>query len=158
MRTHFYSFIIVSLIALSGCGGGSDRREIHPVSGTVTMSGSPVADADVVFQPTDTTEGIPARGRTDASGNYTLTTFNTGDGAAAGAYKILISKSADPEDNLDIDLDDPGEAYGEMMGDETGEEGEPNSSLPPKYASIATTPEERTVQAGSNEFSFDLQN
>ena len=118
------------------------------------MDSKPVADANVVFHPVGE-DGTPAMGKTDADGNYSLTTFNTNDGAMAVQYTVTISKqNVDNAMAGEIDLDDPGDAYGEMMDSEDSTAGE--ETLPAKYASPETSPEKRTVMEGSNEFSFEL--
>ena len=66
-----------------GCqDGGGDRPKVVPVRGKVTLRGVPVEGADIKFQPK--IGQTSAFGVTDAAGNYTLTTFEGGDGAAPG--------------------------------------------------------------------------
>ena len=53
------------------CGGcRKSGPELAPVSGRVTLSGKPLENADVVFQPDNGKP--PAIGRTDAEGRYEL--------------------------------------------------------------------------------------
>lgn len=79
------------MVGCSDPGEGGDRVETHEVSGKVTMAGGPVAGASVIFSPK---EGQPvATGRTNNEGEYTLMTYESGDGAATGEYEVLISKS-----------------------------------------------------------------
>lgn len=144
--------MILTIGGIAGCGG-TERPPTHPVSGTITMDSKPVADAMVGFHPV-TVGSPPAMGKTDADGNYQLTTFNTNDGAIAAQYTITISKQEADGMPEEIDLDDPGDAYGEMMESEASTSGE--QLLPAVYASPETSPEKRTVVEGSNEFSFDL--
>lgn len=42
--------IVVGLLALTGCGGGSDSNLVH-VSGTVTVDGKPLPLGLIVFEP-----------------------------------------------------------------------------------------------------------
>jgi len=83
------SLALLTLIA--GCGKTSaGRKPVHPVTGTVTLSGGPVPGATVTFSPK---EGQPvAYAMTDDAGKYKLTTYDTGDGAVAGAYVALVLK------------------------------------------------------------------
>ena len=79
------------LLSFSGCGDGKISR--YPVKGQVLVDGKPVEGALVIFCPT---EGPPELmkerpyGRTDAQGAYDLRTFEPGDGAPAGNYKIMV--------------------------------------------------------------------
>jgi hypothetical protein len=88
----FGALAALMLLGLAGCGGSGAK----PVKteGVVTLDGAPLAGATVVFQPAEGT-GRPATGLTSADGSFRLTTFNTGDGAMPGEYKIVVTKSAD---------------------------------------------------------------
>lgn len=56
------------------------------------MFGAPLADATVAFAPSD---GQPtAIGKTGSDGTFQLTTYTFGDGAAAGHFKVVVSKLA----------------------------------------------------------------
>jgi len=72
--------------ALIGCIGSADGPSVAPVSGMLTVGGKPRADVSVVFQPE--AGGRPAQGVTDAEGRFTLSTFNTGDGAIVGTHNV----------------------------------------------------------------------
>ncbi|HEX6986969.1 MAG TPA: carboxypeptidase-like regulatory domain-containing protein [Planctomycetaceae bacterium] len=89
----------LAALLLAGCPGseGGDRQEVYPVSGKVTMGGGPVANAAVIFSPK---EGQPvATGRTNDKGEFTVTTYESGDGAAAGKYVVLVSKEVAPSNS-----------------------------------------------------------
>lgn len=157
MNPRVTSLLLAFCIAvISGCGGGVEKMDTFKVTGKVTYKGNPVEGAVVNFHPE---KGPKASGTTDSSGVYSLTTYDTGDGAIAGEHKVTISKvtsSAGGED--DIDLDDPGEAYGSAMGGgEDGTGGEQiEQHLPEKYADLNSTPEKRNVAESANEFNFEL--
>lgn len=75
----------------SGCGDGKIRR--YPVSGTVTVGGQTVEGLRLIFCPVGGGEEFQKErpsGFTDASGEFSLTTFERGDGAPAGDYQIMI--------------------------------------------------------------------
>jgi hypothetical protein len=74
------------LLAGLGCGGASKPVK---VSGVVSLDSKPLAGATVVFTPADG-KGNLASGRTDADGNFRLTTFQVNDGARPGDYKITV--------------------------------------------------------------------
>ena len=69
-----------------GCGG--DALGLVEVTGTVTLDGGPLADADVIFQPAD---GRPSIGRTDAEGHYDLNYMEGKQGALPGTHQVRIT-------------------------------------------------------------------
>ena len=77
-----------------GCGGGTsepkNRPKRTPVSGVVTLKGTPVEGATVTFHPTQ--GGSAASGRTNASGEFVLGTFSADDGAVPASYNVSIIK------------------------------------------------------------------
>jgi len=126
------------VIALAGCSGGgnADRPPTVPVQGVITFKGQPVEGASVTFQRTDRTRS--AVGRTDARGQYTLTTFEPGDGAMTGDYEIKIVKYQQPEEEPEDGVTPP-----------------LKSLIPEKYAKGVL---KATVQdGGENTFNFDLE-
>lgn len=80
-RLFTLSSLAILFCAFSG-GCGSGHPETFPVAGKITYDGQPVTQGTVVFYPE---EGQPAMGTIAADGSYRLTTFEDGDGAAAGA-------------------------------------------------------------------------
>lgn len=83
-------------LTLMGCGG-NDAHPHVPVSGTVTLNGEPLADAQVSFQPTGATPGIGAEARTGPDGRYKLTDRRGKPGTEAGAYNVTVSKRVMPD-------------------------------------------------------------
>jgi hypothetical protein len=114
---------------LPGCASGD--RPI-PIKGTVTLDGSPVAGATVLFVPTDANRR-PASGWTDTDGLFELTTFAQADGALPGAYRVVITKfegkSAPKVEK------DPNEYYGKKYKNSNRK-----SLLPEAYGDEAKTP------------------
>jgi len=86
--------ILVSLIGgMIGCG--RQRERYVPVSGIVTLNGTPLADAKLIFEPigdsSGTTSGSPSYGRTDEVGHYMLKSFIARQkGAVAGRHRVRI--------------------------------------------------------------------
>jgi hypothetical protein len=70
--------------------GDEARTKVEKVSGTVTFNGKPLAGATVLFSPDDPNK-TPAVGKTNDAGDFELSTFIAGDGAALGKYRIVIS-------------------------------------------------------------------
>lgn len=89
-------YFIAGCVALvmAGCGG-DDRPATFPVNGKVTLDGKPVEDATVTFvgEPAENS----AATKTKADGTYELATFEAGDGARPGSYKIMVTKIAAEE-------------------------------------------------------------
>jgi hypothetical protein len=81
-----YWACLVLLAAAAGCNRSG--LDLAPVEGIVTYNGSPVADAGVMFVPT---QGPSAMATTDAEGHFSLTTANQ-PGALIGEHRVSISK------------------------------------------------------------------
>jgi Carboxypeptidase regulatory-like domain len=84
------STLVTVGIVLTGCSNSS-RPPTYPVTGTVTLQGKPVAGAAITFVPTGN-EGEAASAITDSEGKYALTTWEAGDGARPGEYRVKVSK------------------------------------------------------------------
>ena len=61
------------------------------MTGTVTWQGKPLAGAVITFVPTGA-DGEAASAFTDSEGKYALTTWEAGDGARPGEYRVKVSK------------------------------------------------------------------
>jgi hypothetical protein len=70
----------------------SARPATVPVKGTLTVDSKPLAGAQVMFHAQDP-QGKDATGSTDAAGAFKLSTFQPGDGALPGSYKITVAYS-----------------------------------------------------------------
>ena len=113
---------------VAGCG--PEMPATVPVSGRVLLDEKPVEGAAVMLVPE---EGSPAHGATDAEGNFSLTTFEPGDGAVPGTYTVVITLNV------------------------TDERGEVKSLLPRKYADPRTSGlTVEVAKQGPNEFYFEL--
>lgn len=80
---HLTAALALSLLFLPGCGESVKPGRGVPVSGTVTLGGKPLADADVIFT-NDTFVGVA---KTDAEGKYRLV-----QGALPGKNRVSVSK------------------------------------------------------------------
>lgn len=158
IRALVATFILV-LPVLVGCGGGSDRPDLVPVKGTVTLDGEPVEGATVYFSCPAAPRS--ASGVTDSNGNFTLTSYDSGDGAVPGEHVVTIIKvAASGQSNVLTQ-----ESAKEMMARNTGmmkggdlSKAKPELVLPTKYADATTSGEKRTVVAGDvNDFKILLK-
>ncbi len=129
------SILIVSLTTLVGCGPGGP--ETADVSGTITLDGKPLQDAEVYFSPVE--GGRTAVGRTDESGTYELHFTASKSGAMLGAHEVAISTFTEPS------ADDDGNSV----------PGKPEL-VPKKYRSGGESALTVEVQSGSNTLDFEL--
>jgi hypothetical protein len=86
------------LIAISGCFGQTSST--YPAAGVVKHAdGKPLAGGRILFHPVNE-PGHAARGIISHDGTFQLGTYSDGDGAVAGAYKVVITPAI-PENALD---------------------------------------------------------
>lgn len=159
MREVTLSLTVLFTLVVAGCFGDPSKEgrvEVYPVTGTVKVSGAAVADANVVFGGE---EGQPAAiGRTNANGEFTLTTYDAGDGAAAGNYTVVVTKSAAPAPSTDPEAQHAADPSGDNSPDHgaagAGAETEGGGSLIPR----PSTPLKATVVAdGDNHFDLVIE-
>jgi hypothetical protein len=98
MHRTLTALLVASLVCLAGCGEEANIPEgMAPVTGTVTLDGKPLAGATVSFIPDGVTKGAGSYGVTSADGKYELQGTQGGTGAAAGYYRVIISKLVMPD-------------------------------------------------------------
>ena len=85
--------ILVPLM-MGGCGDGGP--ELAPVSGRVTMDGTPLVMAEIVFQP-DGETGSPSFGITDEDGRYEMGYTRDKKGALIGWHTVRIISATELE-------------------------------------------------------------
>jgi hypothetical protein len=91
-RTGFGSMLLAGIccVLTLGC---NDREQIpvYPVHGRVLLNGKPLADAIVSFHTQEGgMSGTYPSAHTDPDGQFAMTTYEHGDGAAQGSYSISI--------------------------------------------------------------------
>ncbi len=91
--------LLGSLLQLVGCGG---KYSFAPVSGTITLDGTPLIDATVTFTPEAKGGDVPASsGRTDTSGKYTLKMISDNStGALIGKHTVVVSKNFESQSDV----------------------------------------------------------
>jgi len=136
--------LVVGTVVI-GCKPGVNRPATAPVTGTVTLNGSPIAGATVSFQAVDGSRSSVAI--TDESGRYELTTFVRGDGAVPGEYKVAVTKFTQA-----IVEPVPGAKYEPPSGPIP----DPKNQLPAKYANADNSGLKVTVTSESTVADFSL--
>jgi hypothetical protein len=106
-----------------------------------------------------------ATGRTGTDGTYTLTTYDTGDGAAAGDYVVLVTKPQaapagsaplGPHDASSKSTPDASAMHSAQGAAAAG--GDAGSALPEKYSRPNESDLKATVKSsGENVLDFDLK-
>lgn len=141
----------------AGAGGATARQKTYKVTGKVTMSGAPVANAIVTFSPS--AQQPAATGRTDTEGKFTLTTYDSGDGAAAGDYTALVTKEGASTLSPTAPGHDPtGTKPAEVGMHDAQKPAGPTGLLPSKYSSATSSDLKVTVKTdGANEVALDLK-
>jgi hypothetical protein len=141
------ALVVLGLVALLwGCGKPVDPSLV-PVSGTVTVDGQPLANATVTFIPKDGTPGFGGTGKTDGSGQYTLTgSRDNAAGIPPGEYRVAVSKRLMPAGS-EVPADDNTPP---MMSPA-------RESLPVGYSNPATTQLTATVKPRGGPIDFALK-
>lgn len=83
-------------LSLAACG--SDQRlPVYPARGTISLNGSPLPNATVIFHaefPLEGPDGKPAPvpgGYSNAEGLFTVSTYGAADGLPEGEYRVTVS-------------------------------------------------------------------
>jgi len=148
--SRFQQFVVLVgfgvLLSLIGCGRG-DYPETVSVTGRVTLDGQPLPDAIVTFMPVDGQRS--GSGTTDARGAFSLSTFQSGDGAVPGDHQVAIMPSEPPPM--------PGGSGEEDFG-ERAPTAPYSPPFPARYGLPTTSGLAVTVSRDQkNDFTFDLE-
>ncbi|HWL08692.1 MAG TPA: hypothetical protein VNQ76_09815 [Planctomicrobium sp.] len=89
MKLILSALLMMIVTILPGCGGTpSDRPNLAPVQGVVTLDGNPVEGAIVTFLPE---KGRPSSGVSGKDGHYQLNYIREIMGAALGHHQVQIT-------------------------------------------------------------------
>lgn len=93
-RSIFRILLLASVSILAVSCGASDLRKTYPVKGTLKLDGQTPPEGILVslhpqFTETDRMPIHPS-GATDATGNFTIMTYNANDGAPEGEYVVTV--------------------------------------------------------------------
>lgn len=154
------AFVLAVCMTAMGCSeggaGASKRATVYKVKGKVTYLGNPLIDASVSFSPQGSQPA--AVGRTNDNGEFTLTTYRAGDGAAEGEYKVMITLTdSAPEASAEAAHGtEPGRDYSVSHAGKKGKSS--GNILPAIYSDPTKTPlSEKVAASGENNFTFDLK-
>lgn len=143
--THRSLLVFLALFGLLGCSQRDSRLPPqHPVSGTITLDGKPLAGAGIMFLPRGDTRGTGAMGMTDEAGKYTLKTDYGGPGAPEGEFAVTVSKVVNRDGTPYIPNPDVAEA---------GE----RETLPGIYSDSMKTTLSAKVPPGGGTIDFELK-
>ena len=130
------------------------------VEGTVTLDGTPIAEATVMFVPVSEGEGASASGMTDENGVYRLTAANVGGemGAAGGGtlpgeYYVGVSKNESNEPMSEEEAYDKGVEFVPPSAEKAPEI---KHVVPVKYNNAKESGIKVTVKAGDNDIPIEL--
>lgn len=77
------------LYSLTGCGGSSDKLDVYPTGGMLSLDGEPFGPISLRLIPVGE-GGHSVVGKADEFGTTTFTTYEIGDGAPAGDYVAVV--------------------------------------------------------------------
>src|SRR5262245_3750967 len=148
--------VALAWVVFAGCSYSS-RPTTYRVTGTVTMQGKPVAGAAVIFVPT-AADGEAASAITDSEGKYALTTWQAGDGARPGEYRVKVSKqdvaAVDPSKMVkNLSIEEEQKIYVENKKPPPPAK----SLIPSKYLDESSSGLSHTVPNSSSTFDIELK-
>ncbi len=89
---YLFGVPLIGMIVLSTAGCGGPGYPLANVSGTVSMNGKPLADANVTFSPAGGQSGPSSSGKTDSEGKFELVTIDLDHpGAVPGQHRVTIT-------------------------------------------------------------------
>lgn len=142
MRSASASYLALAslgVLAVLSIGCGKSGPQLTPVEGVVTLDGTPLEGATVLFQPD--AGGKPAVGLSDAAGKFVLKTLEEGDGAQVGMNSVSVTKQIKGESSADV---------------EEGEIADVVLETPAKYASPKLSGLSVDVQPGMPSVTLEL--
>lgn len=88
-------WVVLLVCLLVGCGGRDpNRKETVPVTGLVTVNGSPAQGVMVMFHPIagmDKAQPTVTKSITDDQGKFSAATYELNDGVPPGEYKLTFT-------------------------------------------------------------------
>jgi len=142
--------VLVGFLGVVGCG--DDTVDTYDVKGTLKITGVekiPMGTT-VEFHPKE--GNLKATGLVNEAGAFTLTTYEDGDGAAEGDYKVVVRYDATAMGKPGTPIAPPPSGGGPPMA-------AAGVTIDPKYGSKDSTPLEETVSSdeSKNNFTFTVE-
>ena len=141
--------LVAVILSVFGCSGGGPTTQM--ITGTIVFEGKPVDDAVVGLSPKGG-EGLPAYGRTNANGEFKMTSVQGGRdnaGAVEGDYIVTITKIVPSREPT-------AEEIRNLQEREIPYNIPDKNLLPEKYANVSTSDLSAKVVQGKNSFRFEL--
>lgn len=133
------SMLLLVAILAAGCSSG---KETGYVAGKVTLGDKALTQGSVRFE--NAKAGVSVNASLQSDGTYVARTHDR-DGLPPGNYKVAVTPSTFGDGETPLAVDPSATARA------------PQSEIPQKYRSTATSPLSATVEAGDNPpFDFDL--
>jgi len=147
------AFMLLLVIVLAGCGE-SENVEVFPTRGIVKFNGKPMSGGGAIsLVPVVSQSGKNAGGIINADGTFVLTTYQDGDGAMTGTFRVMINQTTSQEPDYGGDSDAPGN--GAMKALQTIG---PDEIIPTIYADPVSSPIEVRIESRElNELTIDLE-
>ena len=144
-----FALVLALTVATVGCKG-SRLEGLVDAEGVVTLNGSPVEGATVIFAPKSYGEKSgSATATTDAQGKFKLTTSQPGDGAYPGDYLVSVTKDR-VEGVMSFEESARRAADPNGAGKEPAPEQSVVHELPTKYGDINSSGLTVTLPAGGD--------
>ncbi|MEY4191025.1 MAG: hypothetical protein RIR17_1761 [Planctomycetota bacterium] len=110
MWTNFKTlgFALILFCQVLGCGGDPSFKPsvpVFPAKGKLEFQGKPLDGVTLIFNPVDENQKIKPQATTDGEGNFTATTFQTGDGAPEGEFIITLVVRSNESDSAREDAE-----------------------------------------------------
>jgi hypothetical protein len=157
MRRQFSGTLLVPMMLVAmvpiACSSDSSKPKLGKVSGTVMYNGKPLTAGEVVFTPLSGKggeSGQVAAGHIQADGSYSLTTFDTDDGAILGQHAVTVilrEGTSDASFKSKVTKEGTGRIRYIL----------PKSVVPEKYSKVDSTPFRYTVEASGNTINLELK-
>jgi hypothetical protein len=161
MRRSTFNVVLSAVLAAASCGCQREPTfEYAPVSGKVTKNGAPLAGIRVMFYADHEagTRGPRALGRTNAAGEYQLTTDAGVSGAVVGTHRVCLLPPSRGiqrfvESRSEKDAAQFEKVLGKLpKGEGAGQEG----PVPAEFSDMAKTPLHAAVHSGSQTIDFEV--
>lgn len=146
--------LVLAVLVCGGCGRGTVDFQAR-----VTLNGQPLEGAAVTLIGDGETKNRPATGISDAQGEVRFTTFEPGDGALPGTYKVLVSKAPKnlAEEFIDFDPNNPDDVAKMQARERSSIVAYTPSGLPRIYLDATQTPLSCTVPPSEEPVMFVLE-